>query len=217
MTGADLGTGAADAGSAETYAGVVLAMITQDEATTRYAARAAFVARPRPAIGGCPRCCCGGTGHGLPYPWKPPDAGKIVIALAADATPLATLVPASFQGGSGTFYGMFDLGWPWAGPLSDYAPVDSQPWSAGDALQVLATGNEVEPFSGLLQAGPSLAGVMPPIGPSPVVVDHSQPFEVSWTPEGKGDATVLLSLPYDGGICFCDARDPRKPHVHGES
>jgi len=36
---------------------------------------------------------------------------------------------------------------------------------------------------------------------------HSQAFEVSWTPEGKGDATVLLSLPYDGGICYCDAPD----------
>jgi hypothetical protein len=102
---------------------------------------------------------------------------------------------------------MSDLGWAWFGPLSDYSAVDSQPWSPGDALRVLTTGNEVLSFSGVLQTGPSLAGVMPPIGPSPVVVDHSQDFEVSWTPEGAGDGTVLLSLPRSGSICYCDAPD----------
>jgi hypothetical protein len=48
---------------------------------------------------------------------------------------------------------------------------------------------------------------MPPIGPSPVIVDRSQAFQVSWTPEGKGDATVLLSLPRIGSVCYCDAPD----------
>jgi hypothetical protein len=207
VTTADLGTGAADSSFEPVYSGVVLAMITRDEAATSYVARAVFSKAQRPAIGGCPHCCCGNTGRGLPYPIKPPDAGNITLAAAASATMLATLVPAAFEGGSGSFYGMGDLGWPWFGPLGDYAPVDSQPWRAGDALQVLATGNEAASFSAVLQTGPPLAGIVPPIGPSPVVVDHNQAFTVSWAPEGKGDATVLLSLPYAGGICFCDAPD----------
>jgi hypothetical protein len=102
---------------------------------------------------------------------------------------------------------MSDLGWSWFSPLSDYAPVDSQRWSPGDGLQISATGNEVESFSGILRTGPSLAGVTPPIGLAPVVVDRSQAFEVSWIPEGEGDSTVLLGIPYDGGICYCDAPD----------
>jgi hypothetical protein len=183
------------------YAGVVLATITHDEATTSYVSRAVFTTGPLPAIGGCPNCCCGVEERGLPLPGKPPDAGRITILAAAGAVTLATLDD------SGDLHGMSDLGWSWFVPLSDYAPVASQPWSPGDALHVVATGNEVESFSGALQMGPPLDGVMPPIGPSPVAIDHSQAFEVSWTPEGKGDATMLLSLPYDGGICYCDAPD----------
>ena len=47
----------------------------------------------------------------------------------------------------------------------------------------------------------------PPIGSSTVVVDHTQPFEVSWTPGGNADATVLLGIPNGTGICYCDAPD----------
>jgi hypothetical protein len=206
-TSPDVRTSPADARAQAQYAGVVLAMVTQDQATTSYVARAVFTTGARPIIGGCPHCCCGSEERGLPIPQKPADAGNMTLATSAGATALATLVPAAFEGGSGTFYGMSDLGWSWLAPLSDYAPVTSQPWSPGDALSVLATGNEVEPFAGVLQTGPALAGVTPPIGPSPVVVDYRQAFEVSWTPEGKGDATVLLSVPYSGGICFCDAPD----------
>ena len=206
-TSADLGTGIADSSSEAMYSGVVLAMITQDEATTSFVARAVFTTGPRPAIGGCPRCCCGVEERGLPLPVKPPDADRITIAAAAGATTLATLVPGSFVDGHGVFYGMSDLGWSWFSPLSDYAPVDSQPWSPGDSLQVVAAGNEVESFAGVLRTGPPLAGIMPPIGPSPVIVDRSQAFQVSWTPEGKGDATVLLSLPRSGSVCYCDAPD----------
>ena len=201
VTGADLGIGTADSSPEAMYSGVVLAMITQDEATTSYVARAVFTTGPRPTIGGCPNCCCGVEERGLPIPEERPDAGEITIAAAVGATTLATLDH------SGDLYGMSDLGWSWFRPLSDYAPVDSQPWSPGDSLQVVAAGNEVESFSGVLRTGPPLAGIVPPIGPSPVVVDYSQAFEVSWTPEGKGDATMLLSLPYDGGICYCDAPD----------
>ncbi len=199
----DPDTGTADSGSEIAYSGVVLTKITQDEATTGYVSRAVFTTEPRPTIGGCPNCCCGIEERGLPTPVKPPDAGNITIAAAAGATTtLATLVPELNR-----YHGMSDLGWSWFRPISDYGPVDSQPWNFGDALQVLATGNEVESFSGVLQTGPSLAGVMPPIGPSPVVVDRSQAFEISWTPEGAGDATVMLRLPYSGGVCYCDAPD----------
>jgi hypothetical protein len=207
VTGPDLGADAPDPGSQAMYAGVVVGIITHEGPTTSYVARALFTTGPRPLVGGCPHCCCGTTDRGLPYPFKPPDAGKITLAAEAGATTLATLVPAAFEGGSGTFYGMTDLGWSWFGPLGDYAPVASQPWSAGDTLQVLAAGNEVASFSEALRTGPSLAGVVPSIGPSPVVVDHGQPFTVSWAPQDHGDATVLLTLPYAGGVCFCDAPD----------
>jgi hypothetical protein len=207
VTRADLGTGTADSISEAMYSGVVLAMLTQNEATTSYLARAIFTTGPSPAIGGCPHCCCAGADRGLPYPRKPPDAGQITLAGAAGTPPLATLVPEAFENGSGTFHGMSDLGWSWFWPLSDYAPAASQPWRPGDALGVRATGNEVESFSGALKTGPLLAGVTPPMGPSPIVVDHSRAFEISWTPAGTGDATVLLSLPYDGGVCYCDAPD----------
>lgn len=205
LTAIDLATG--DSGSAAVYSGVVLAMITRYEASTSYVARAVFTAGPRPAVGGCPHCCCGSTDHGLPVPQKPPDAGKIAILAAAGANTLATLVPAPFEDGSGMYYGMSDLGWPWFAPLGDYAPVDVQAWSPGDALRVLATGNEIESFSGVLETRRPLSGVEPPIGLSPVVIDHTRAFEVSWTPEGNGDTTILLSVPYAGGICYCDARD----------
>jgi len=201
VTGADLGIGTADSSPEAMYSGVVLAMITQDEATTSCVSRAVFTTGPRPAIGGCPNCCCGVEERGLPIPEERPDAGEITIAAAVGATTLATLAPGAL------YHGMSDLGWPWFGPPSDYAPVDSQPWSPGDSLQVVAAGNEVESFSGVLRTGPPLAGIMPPIGPSPVIVDRSQAFQVSWTPEGKGDATVLLSLPRIGSVCYCDAPD----------
>jgi hypothetical protein len=204
-TSTDLGPGSADSSSEAKYAGVVLAMTTHDPASTRYVARAVFTTGRRPSIGGCPHCCCGPEDRGLPIPVKPPDAGKTTVATGA--TTLATLVPGPFNDGSGTYYGMSDLGWSWYPPLSDYPPVDSQPWSPGAALSVLASGGEIAPFSGVLQTGPSLTGLVPPIGPAPVVAHHLQPFEVSWTPEGNGDATVLLRVPYAGGVCFCDAPD----------
>jgi hypothetical protein len=206
-TSTDLGPGTADSSSEAKYAGVVLAMATHDPATVSYVARAVFTTGPRPQIGGCPHCCCGPEERGLPIPVKPPDAGKMTIAAGASATTLATLAPEPFNDGSGTYYGMSDLGWSWYPPLSDYAAVNSQPWTPGDALSVLATGGEIQSFSGVLQTGPALTGVVPPIGPSPVVVDHLQAFEVSWAPQGKADATVLLRLPYVGGVCFCDAPD----------
>ena len=196
---------AAGTSSEATYAGVVLAMVTDDNASSTYLTRALFTAQPRPVIGGCPHCCCKSTERGLPLPEKPPDAGNITLMAADGSTSLATLVPAAFEAGSGTFYGMTELGWSWFAPLGDYAPVTSKPWAFGATLHVLAAGNEVEPFSGILRTGPALAGVTPPIGSSPVVIDHARPFEIAWTPEGTADATMLLGVPTGTGICYCDA------------
>jgi hypothetical protein len=198
-------TAAAGTSAEATYAGVVLAMVSGDNASPTYLTRADFTDRAHPVIGGCPRCCCGQAEHGLPIPEKPPDAGTITLA---GSTSLATLVPKAFDDGRVNLYGMgTDLGWSWFAPLSNYPPVTSQPWAFGDTLQVLAAGNEVEPFSGMLHTGLALAGVSPPIGSSPVVIDHAQPFEISWTPEGDPDATMLLGLPTGNSLCYCDAPD----------
>ncbi|MES1186596.1 MAG: hypothetical protein ABUL60_22475 [Myxococcales bacterium] len=193
--------------SEPTYAGAVLAMVKAHEGTQDYVARAVFSAGPRPTIGGCPQCCCRSTERGLPFPDKPPDASEIRLSPAAGLPALATLVPEVFEDGRGVFHGMSDLGWSWFAPLSDYAAVTSQPWHGGDTLAVQAHGNEVAPFSGLLRAGVALAGVTPAIGAEPVVIDHAQPFQISWTPEGNGEATVLLGIPNATGICYCDAPD----------
>jgi hypothetical protein len=207
--GLEGGGGNADsgAGSEATYAGAVLAMVTEHEATQTYVARAVFTTGLRPTIGGCSQCCCNTTDRGLPIAKKPPDASEITLLPAAGAPALATLVPEVFEDGHGKLHGMLALGWSWFAPLSDYAPVTSQPWNAGDILEVVAQGNEVAPFSGMLRAGPALGGVTPPIGSSPVLVDHTQPFEISWTPEGDGDAIVLLGIPSAAGVCYCDAPD----------
>jgi len=207
LEGGSGGNAQSGTGPEAPYAGAVLAMLTTRDALQTYVARAVFTLGPRPTIGGCPQCCCGSTDRGLPFPDKPPDIGEISLLPASGATPLTTLVPEVFENGGGTFHGMTDLGWSWFGPLSDYAPVSSQPWDAGDSLRVLAQGNEVEPFSALLRTSPALRGVTPPIGSSKVVVDHTRPFEISWTPEGDGDATVLLGIPNATGICYCDAPD----------
>ncbi|HWA78257.1 MAG TPA: hypothetical protein VG937_38240 [Polyangiaceae bacterium] len=195
------------AGSEATYAGAVLSMVTEREATRSYVARAIFTAGTRPSIGGCPQCCCRSTDRGLPIPIKPPDAGDIAILATDGTSALATLVPERFEDGRGVFHGMIDLGWSWFAPLSDYALVPSEPWNGRDTLRVLAEGNEVEAFSGSLRAGTALGGVTPPIGSAPVIADHTQPFTVSWTPGGDADATVLLGIPNASGLCYCDAPD----------
>lgn len=193
--------------SEATYAGAVLALQTERAGAVTYGARAVFTTGPRPTIGGCPQCCCSRTKRGLPFPIKPPDARDITLLPADDSTALATLVADPFEDGNGSFHGMLELGWSWFAPLSNYALVASQPWSAGDTIEVLAQGNEVEAFSGLLRAGAALRGVTPSIGSSPVVIDHAQPFEISWTPASNSDAIVLLGLPNADGICYCDVPD----------
>jgi hypothetical protein len=102
---------------------------------------------------------------------------------------------------------MTDLGWSWSVPLSNYAPITAQPWSFGDTFQVAAAGDEVDAFSSTFRAGAALTGVTPPIGSATLVVDHTVPFEISWTPEGDAEATILLALPTGNRLCYCDAPD----------
>ncbi len=202
----DRGPDAPDASFRAQYAGLVLATRAHDATGTSHAVRALFTDKQRPVIGGCPECCCGSTQRGTPVPKKPPDAGR--ITLAADTTTLATLDPAVFKGASGTHYGMSEeLGWPWFSLLGDYAPVKCGPWDAGDILQVMAAGNEVEAFSASLPTGPPLTGVVPSLGSSPLLVDRSKSFTISWRPQDQGEAIVLLRMSFVGGLCICDAPD----------
>ncbi|HYQ27597.1 MAG TPA: hypothetical protein VER04_10260 [Polyangiaceae bacterium] len=205
LPGGSAGDAEGGAVSEATYAGAVLAMLTEHDGTESYVARAVFAAGPRPTIGGCPQCCCSSTDRGLPLPDKPPDASRITLLPTAGGAALATLVPELFEDGHGAVHGMIDLGWSWFAALSDYAAAPSQAWKAGDVLEVTALGNEVEPFSGMLRAGPALSGVTPAIGSAPLVVDHTQPFEISWTPEGDANAIMLLGIPNADGVCYCDA------------
>jgi hypothetical protein len=198
------GSAVGGAGDETRYAGVVLAMATDSESASGYVARAVFALGPRPTIGGCSKCCCAPIERGLPRPEKPPDAGEITLTTVAG---VAKLVPDPFEGGHGSFHGTTDLGWAWFPPLSNYPPTDSQPWPAGSVLAVLAEGNEVGAFSGMLRAGASLEGVTPPFKDAKVVTPQAEPFTVSWTPEASSDATVMLRFPNDRGVCYCDAPD----------
>ena len=199
--------GDAGAGGAATYGGVVLALVSERDAVQSSVARAIFTTGSRPALGGCPQCCCGSEGRGLPIPVKPPDAGRIALEPAGDGSAVTTLDPFPFENGMGEFYGTSELGWAWYPPLSSYAPVEPQPWAADTALQVHASGGEVAAFSGTLRLGPALTGVTPALGTSPLVVDHTQAFEISWTPQSGSDALVMLRIPNGSGVCFCDAPD----------
>ena len=205
LAGGSAGDAEGGAVTEATYAGAVLAMLTERGPTKSFVARAVFAAGPRPSIGGCPQCCCSSTDRGLPLPEKPPDASQISVLPASGGEALATLVPEVFEDGRGALHGSSDLGWSWFAPLSDYAAAPSRAWKAGDVLEVIALGNEVAPFSGMLRAGPALTGVSPAIGSAPVVIDYTRPFEISWTPEGDADAIMLLGIPNADGICYCDA------------
>ncbi|MGC4089479.1 MAG: hypothetical protein QM756_16630 [Polyangiaceae bacterium] len=174
------GGAAGGSGSDAPYTGVVLAEITKGATEPRYTARAVFSRGPHVAIGGCPRCCCGRSDRGLPLPDKPPDAGEITLAVASDSTPLGTLVPDPFENGVGTLYGMTDLGWSWFAPLSNYAAVASPAWNSSALIKIQARGNEIGGFNSTFRAGPEFLGVNPPIGATTLVIDHRQPFEVSW-------------------------------------
>jgi hypothetical protein len=201
----DTGVRPKDGGSNATYAGVVIAAVTERGAMLTYDAVADFGAPGAFGIGACAGasnesgdCCCVPS-EGLPA--GSPDAAIITIRSEGGASTLTTLSPSATAK-----YGLSDLGG--ATPPGDYSSVDSQSWNPGDVLSVSATGDEVHPFSGTLQTGVLLSGVTPAIGPGPVIVDRGKDLEVAWTPEGGGShATVLLELDQAPLSCYCTALD----------
>jgi len=189
--------------SGVSFSGVVVAKIDQSGTTNAYSALAEFVtgapfgivsySTNGLGVGSC-GCQEGTATPGL----RAPDAGT--VTLMSVETTVATLEP----GGTGETW---DLGSAWRVQFGAYWLVDSQSWNPGDALTVSATGNQVHAFTGTLQTGSLLAGVVPLIGPAPVVVDLTQDFEVSWTPEGRSNEIVLLMLQGLGLTCYCIVPD----------
>jgi hypothetical protein len=213
---------ASDAQSADdaTYSGVVLATARQAGTATTYSVFADFAPSAGFGIAQCDAdagaCCCF-TGATVLPGFDTPAAGTVTVADDAGAT--ATLSPAAVvvEGGtvSTSFQGTWELGQPWFDFPGVYRLADAGGWRPGDALQVSATGGEVDRFSGTLQTGALLAGVTPAIGAGAVMVDRSvdrsQDFAVAWTPEDRAGENVLLMLQQftsRGALtCYCMVPD----------
>ena len=107
------------------------------------------------------------------------------------------------------YQGTSDLGPGWYALPGLYDYTASGEWFAGDAIAVAGGGSDVLGFEGTLHTGAALAGVALPIGPDAVVIDRSQAFQVSWTPEGLANEQVLLTLRQitsdSVDACFCSA------------
>jgi hypothetical protein len=203
------GASSGGGGSDVIYTGVVAATLLQGGPTDTYDAFADFQSGPSLGVGVCPSgeigCCCL-LGIATPLPEQPPDAATLTLASGEGAGTLATLTPSA-----SALQGTWDLGDAWATRPGDYPVVTSKPWSPGESLRVSATGGAVHAFSGTLETGALLSGVTPPIGPAPIDVDRTVPFEVSWAPEGKSNASVLLMLQQfrtEGvATCYCFVPD----------
>jgi len=214
----DTGSALDGARSGVIYSGVVLARATQSGTTSSsYGAFVDFTSKYPFYLDSCPglgpsagNCCCM-IGMSTPMPIQPPDGATVTLTSADGASTLATLLPSTPTSTTTTIgpqmYGTWDLGRWGAVVPGCYAPVGSQPWNPGDALRVSATGNQVHAFSGTLQTGSLLSGVTPSIGSAPLVIDHSQNFEVSWTPEGRENESVLLRLGAAPDVCYCTVPD----------
>jgi hypothetical protein len=200
-----------DSGSGQggdAYTGVVSALVLRGSTGETYTAFADFQPAPPLRVGACPdgQACCCLHGTPLPFPTPPPDAAAVTLASAEDAATLATLMPSTT-----TFQGTWDLGEAWATHPGAYPDAMSEPWAPGAALRVSAAGGAVHPFSGTIHTSALLSGVTPPLGPSPLAVDRSQPLQVSWAPEGKSGEVVTLMLQQftSAGVvtCYCGALD----------
>jgi hypothetical protein len=111
-----------------------------------------------------------------PLPGSFPSAGDITIERGGKV--VATLDPSIM----GTQYGFF----------RQDAPVSFGP---GDALAVAGLGEgPVAPFTGTLEVPASVTGVHPALSGSPFTIDRSEPFQLSWTPQGEVGEVMELSL-----------------------
>jgi hypothetical protein len=209
---------ASDAQSADDamYSGVVLATARQAGTAITYSVFADFAPGAGFGIAQCDAdagaCCCF-TGATVLPGFDTPAAGAITVA--DDAATTATLSPAAVvvEGGtvSTSFQGTWELGRPWFDFPGVYMQADAGGWRPGDALQVSATGGQVDRFSGTLKTGALLAGVTPAIGAGAVMVDRSKDFAVAWTPEDRAGENVLFMLQQftsRGALtCYCMVPD----------
>jgi hypothetical protein len=119
---------------------------------------------------------------GPPEP-PPPTAGVLSID-EADGTLLASL----------------------SAPANDEAYWTRTEWTPGAGLSVTATGDAVDAFQGTLRTAALPSGITPSLGATPVVVDRSQGFGLSWTPGANPDDTVTLQIQSGcGPSCACTA------------
>ena len=204
---ADLGSAQDGGANATTYSGVVVARIAQVGETNHYSAFADFTTGPPFGIvpystNGLGTESCGCQEGLSALPLQPTDAAAVTLTSAEGTRTLAMLAPVGLGGNW-----IPDLGPGWRWINSAYTLVASQPWKPGDALAVSATGNQVHAFSGTLHTGAPLSGVTPVIGPAPVIIDLTQNFEVSWSPEGISGEIVLLMLRRGGLTCYCIVPD----------
>ncbi|HEU4534286.1 MAG TPA: hypothetical protein VFS00_09220 [Polyangiaceae bacterium] len=151
----------------------------QGNAVTRASAYFSKLAAPAPAqqleVGGCTFTEFSGP---VPADPEPPQAGPITVSKAGTA--LLTLKPSP---GSG-YYG-------------DSSASEAL-FAAGERIGFLAAGASVPAFSGEVTAPGPLVVTLPtkPAAGEPVVIDRSQPFEVTWTPGPAGaNANLLLLAP----------------------
>jgi hypothetical protein len=207
------------------FNGVVVATLGQGATSTpTYAVLADFASGPNvdlsPAAAGC-SCAQAAVVVGLPpFSPGPGSAGPVTLSSTGGGSPLATLTPgsggggieASIRGNDGS-WGLssalesWDLG---ALPAGSYADVPSLPWNPGDDLLVVAAGDAVHAFSGTLQVPALLSGVTPVLGEAPLVIDRTQDFSITWTPEWRANESMLLILrqwTQPATICYCTAPD----------
>lgn len=200
--------GVEDASPAQEFRGVVLLRWAPGSAPP-YLAYADFAAGSPVGLT-CPTspettggCCCE---DGVALPGPTPSAGILQLSRLTGQGVLVLLQPSTTN-----LQGTSDLGPSWYVYPGIYDYTDSGVWFPGDAIAVAGGGADLLGFEGTLHTGAALTGVVPPIGPAPSIVDRSQDFHVSWTPEGLAGEQVLLTLRQittDGvTACFCSAPD----------
>jgi hypothetical protein len=207
------------------FNGVVVATRTQGAASTpTYEVLADFASGPNVDLSlTAATCSCAQVEVvvGLPpFTPGPGSAGTVTLSSAGGGSPLATLTPgsggsgieASIRGSDGSWGLSFDVeSWDLGGlPAGNYGDVHSLPWNPGDDLSIVATGDAVHAFSGALQVPALLSGVTPVLGQAALVINRTQDFNITWTPEGRENESVLLILQQStqpATICYCIAPD----------
>lgn len=126
-----------------------------------------YVAPPKPADAGADAAA----------PPTPLTAGIVAINASADAGVLATMTPS----GAGAYTAVTN------------PPTTSLTWSPGDALGVVATGDQVDKFSGTLATGALLSGVSPALNGA-MSINPGQNYTISWTRDSTAGETVTLTI-----------------------